>query len=144
MRKRFSDDCDDPKTIIGPEISFKGEISGSDSVDVKGRLEGNCNIAGLLRVWPEGTVTGKVTAQHVIVEGIMRGDIKVTGKAELRTACRMEGDIEAPSVAIAEGGFFEGQVTMLGGGGETPEVVTFAERRAGKTRQEAKDRRNCG
>jgi cytoskeletal protein CcmA (bactofilin family) len=57
-------------------------------------------------------ITGNVAAEACVVEGRIEGDIQVRGTVELRSNCRVTGDITAKSVAIAEGAIFEGGITM--------------------------------
>ena len=50
--------------------------------------------------------------QEVDVSGQVTGNISATDKVELKTQCRMVGDIKAPRILIADGASFKGNVDM--------------------------------
>jgi cytoskeletal protein CcmA (bactofilin family) len=127
-KRRFSDVEDGYDTIIGEKVTITGEVHGACNVDLHGTLEGN--IEGFLRLRQAGHIVGDVSAANVIIEGDVRGAVRAHGKAELRTACHVEGDLIAESVAIAEGGHFDGKITMAGRG-ESRQDVSFQEKRSG-------------
>ena len=62
------------------------------------------------------------------IEGELQGPLTVSGKVELRSTARVRGSIQAGSVALAEGCYFEGHIHMEAGpdgGGPT----SFQEKR---------------
>ena len=127
-RQRFGD-VDDYETVIGAGTTITGEVHGVGNVDLRGTLEGRLEIEGLLHVRAGARVVGDVTATNVIVEGEVRGEIRAVGKVELRTTCRVVGDLVAESVAIGEGGLFDGTITMSGRA-EPRHQVSFVEKRS--------------
>ena len=127
-RRRFTDEAEAFVTILGPDLSVEGNLSGSGSLEVKGTLEGKLSVDGLVWIRPKGSVDGEVKASSVVVEGSVVGSVRATGKVDLRKGCRVEGDITATSVAAADGSFFEGRIAMP----QTPEpeVVAYEEKRS--------------
>ena len=99
-------------TLIGKGIKITGEITGAASIEVYGEVDGTAGTEGTFRVREGGKVSGEVAARHVIVDGDLRGQIAAEQKIELHSSCKVRGDIEAKSVAIAEGALFEGSVKM--------------------------------
>lgn len=128
-KRRFSDVEGAYESVIGAKVTVTGEIRGVCDVDLHGTLEGNIELEGFLRIREGGRIVGDIAATNVIVEGEVRGSIRAHEKAELRSACRVEGDLIAESVAIAEGGHFEGKITMAGRS-EPREQVSFKEKRS--------------
>lgn len=113
--RRFTDQSSSPSTVIGKGIHVKGQITGSAPIEVWGSIEGKAGTEGLFWVREGGRVGGEIAATNVVVEGHVEGTIAAKEKAELRASCKVQGDLSAKTVAIAEGSYFEGQVQMDGG-----------------------------
>lgn len=113
--RRFTDQNSTSSTVIGKGIHVKGEITGSAPIEVWGSIEGKAGTEGLFWVREGGKVNGEIAATNIVVEGKVEGTISAKDKAELRSNCKVQGDLSAKTVAIAEGSFFEGRVQMGGG-----------------------------
>jgi cytoskeletal protein CcmA (bactofilin family) len=135
--RRFTDSQDRPGTVIGAGIQIKGEITGGDSVDIAGSLEGSSRVEGFFLVREGGRVVGPISAADVIVEGQVEGTLIEGRKVEIGAASRVKAQIKASVVAIAEGAYFEGQIDMSGEEGETARLA-FRERRKRDGRQEGR------
>lgn len=114
--KRNSDEA----TVVGKGIHIRGEITGSAPIEVWGSVEGVSGTEGTFRVREGGKVKGEIAASQVIVEGRVEGKVSAEHKIELQPTCHVEGNIAAKKVAIAEGAFFEGTVSMSGTPKPTP------------------------
>lgn len=124
--RRFTDQLDHA-TVILAGLRIEGDIEGGDSVEIGGTLEGNVRIEGLCRVRESGTVKGSIRARQVLIEGEVEGrDVKARERLELRSHARVRADLDAASVALADGCQFHGQIRMSGASGAT----TFKEKRA--------------
>ncbi len=128
-RRRFGDVESAYETVIGGHVTITGEVHGVCNVDLHGTLDGNIEIEGFLRIREGARIVGDIAATNVIVEGEVRGGVRALEKVELRSACRVEGDLIAESVAIAEGGHFDGKITMAGSP-ESRHQVSFEEKRS--------------
>lgn len=127
--RRFTDQSSASSTVIGKGIHVKGEIKGSAPIEVWGSIEGKAGTEGLFWVREGGRVGGEIAATNIVVEGHVDGTISAKEKAELRSNCKVQGDLTAKTVAIAEGSFFEGQVQMSSGGKGAQ--TNFKEKRSG-------------
>ena len=116
--RRFTDQTSTSSTVIGRGIHVEGEITGSAPIEVWGSIEGKAGTEGLFWVREGGKVDGEIAATNIVVEGEVEGTISARDKAELRSNCKVQGDLSAKTVAIAEGSFFEGRVHMGGGGAQ--------------------------
>lgn len=112
--RRFTDRFDEPTTILEAGVTIRGSLSGCGGVELGGVLEGDIEAAGLVRVRNSAKVTGRLIAAAAIVSGRVEGDILVTGALELQSGCHVVGNLTAASVAIADGAFFDGRITMAG------------------------------
>jgi cytoskeletal protein CcmA (bactofilin family) len=126
--RRFTDSRERPGTVIGASIKIKGELTGGDSVDLAGSLEGTSRVEGFYLVREGARVVGPIAAADVVVEGEVEGTLIEGRKVEIGAASRVRAHIRASVVAIAEGAFFEGQIDMSGEEGETARLA-FRERR---------------
>lgn len=98
---------------IGASISVVGNIKAKENFRVEGAIEGNVEVEGLLLIGEKGSVKGDVKANEVVVEGSVEGNIVSEKRLELRLSGRIKGDIKAQRVAIADGAFFNGQLTTI-------------------------------
>lgn len=126
--RRFTDRLDRPTTILEAGVTLRGALTGCGGVELAGVVEGDVEAAGLVRVRPGAKVAGRVTAQAAVIEGTVEGDIEVTGALELRPGCHVVGNLSAAAVAVAEGAFLDGRITM-GGAQAEREQIAFVERR---------------
>jgi len=122
--RRFTDPHR-PATTIPAGIRIRGELTGGDSVDLAGALEGPLATEGGCHVRESGRLHGPLSAADVRIEGEMEGRIDARGKVELGARSRVRADIHASGIAVAEGCQFDGQVHMDSG----QERVTFEEKR---------------
>lgn len=99
-------------TIIGPDATFKGELSFEKGLRLQGRLEGKINTAGRLHVAKEAKMQADVDAGAVIVEGEVKGNLNATDRIELKQSARYEGDLRASKLVVDEGAVFSGHVSV--------------------------------
>ncbi len=126
--RRFSDQVGEMDTILGAGVHIQGELKGKANVEVRGSFDGIAEFGGLLYIHEGGKFKGQASATNVIVEGQLEGNVSASEKVELRASGRINGDIQAASVAIAEGCFYEGRIEMRGDR-VTRDRVSFREKR---------------
>jgi cytoskeletal protein CcmA (bactofilin family) len=98
-------------TVIGRSMKVRGEFSGSDDLLVDGEIDGVVRLASSrLTVRPEGLVRAMVLAQDVIVMGRIEGEIRATGRVELRNGAVVVGDVYAGRLSMEEGAVLRGKV----------------------------------
>ena len=102
----------DYPTILGPDASFKGEMTFEKGMKVHGRLEGKITSPGRLHVAKEAKVQADVEAGTIIVEGEVHGNLLASDRIELKQSSRYEGDLTASKLVVDEGAVFKGHVTV--------------------------------
>lgn len=102
-------------THISSGIKIKGEITGRADVVIDGEFEGRVDVQAPVVVGSQGAVQGDIVAKSVQVSGKVVGNVRAGERFELETSGRIEGDVTAPRVIIAEGAYFKGNVEMTGG-----------------------------
>lgn len=127
--RRFTDQLDSGSSRIGRDVTLTGDLHGTGDLVVEGKVNGNLELEGLVWVRPGGRIEGDLRAVDAVIEGDVVGNVHVSHKLELRASCRVLGDLDAQGLAIAEGGHFEGSITMAG---RSParSAVSFTEKRS--------------
>jgi cytoskeletal protein CcmA (bactofilin family) len=121
-------------TVIAPESRLQGTIAGTADVLVEGFFEGRAEVEGAFVVGQRGKVQGNLRARVVRIAGSVVGNVEAAERVELLSTGRIEGDVLAPRVAIAEGGFCQGRIEMTraraaaqGTGGTEPQRAEVRE-----------------
>ena len=115
--RRFTDAVPGRATVIRSGLKIKGELTGAGALELAGDFEGPLKVDGLCHLLETGRIEGPVTAGDAVIEGELKGSLTVLGKVELRATASVRGDINARSVALAEGCYFEGHIHMEAGEG---------------------------
>jgi cytoskeletal protein CcmA (bactofilin family) len=98
---------------IGKSVVIKGELAGSEDLTLEGQVEGQIELRQhVLTIGPHGRIKAEVFAKTVIVLGEVVGNITASEKIDIRDNGKVDGNIVAPRVAIAEGAHFRGSVDM--------------------------------
>ena len=98
---------------IGKSISIKGDVEGGEDTVIEGRVEGRVSLKSHhLTIGPNGEVQGEVAASQVTVVGKVMGNVIATERIEIRDSGRVEGDLVAPRLAVAEGAWINGAIKM--------------------------------
>jgi len=99
-------------TVIGSSLVIDGEISGDEDLVIQGTVKGRISLKESLFVESSGVVEADIETQNVEIAGRVTGNISASDKVELKTDCRVVGDIKAPRILIADGAAFKGNVDM--------------------------------
>jgi cytoskeletal protein CcmA (bactofilin family) len=130
--RRFTDSAAPCATRLG-RLQVRGMLTGTDSVELSGTFDGPISVDGFCRVNEGGRVTGDVTAEDAVIAGDVQGRVTVIGRLEMWAHARVLADVEAGTVAIAEGCFIDGRIHMRGSeAGSQP--TTFKEKRRRRKR----------
>jgi len=99
-------------TVIGPDASFKGELTFEKGLKIQGKFEGRINTPGRLHIAKEAKLQADVEAGSIIVEGEVRGNLNASDKVELKNTARYEGDLTASKLVVDEGASLVGHITV--------------------------------
>jgi cytoskeletal protein CcmA (bactofilin family) len=101
------------QATIGKGLVIKGEISGSESLFVDGKVEGSINLTGnRVTVGRNGQVAANITAREIVVLGKVRGNIIATDRVDIRSEGALTGDVTAARISIEDGAFFKGGIDI--------------------------------
>ena len=94
-------------TTIAEGLKVKGSITAEGLVKVHGHVEGDLHCTSLI-ISRKASVTGGVEADHVMVNGRVKGPIR-GGNVLLKSDAHVDGDIEHQTLAIEKGAYFNGR-----------------------------------
>jgi len=116
----------EPATI-GASIHFKGDLSGEEDFVIQGKVEGSIGLKkNNLTIGKNGRVHANVTANIIVVEGELQGDMFGNEKVIIRKTGNVLGNIVSPRVTLEDGAKFKGSIEM-----EPKAVDSFAAPGAG-------------
>jgi cytoskeletal protein CcmA (bactofilin family) len=102
----------DYTTILGPDATFKGELSFEKGMRLHGKLDGSITTPGRLHVAKEAQMEASVEAGAIILEGEVRGNLTATDRIEMKPTTRYEGDLTTSKLVVEEGAQFRGHVSV--------------------------------
>jgi cytoskeletal protein CcmA (bactofilin family) len=99
-------------TIIAAGTTIAGDIDCAGVLKVEGTIEGSVHRARQVLLAREGAIHGSVTAQEVVVGGVIDGNVQAGDRLELQSSAVVNGDIATKSIVVMEGARINGSVKM--------------------------------
>jgi cytoskeletal protein CcmA (bactofilin family) len=107
------------QATIGKSLVVKGELSGSESLYVDGKVEGAINLPGnRVTVGRNGQVAANIMAREIVVLGKVRGNCQASDRVDIRSEGSLTGDVVAARISIEDGAFFKGGIDIRKPGAE--------------------------
>jgi len=100
----------DSATTIGPGITLKGELRGAGPVTVLGQFEGDVVLDGTLHVGPDGRVDANITAEAIVIGGVVRGNLSADTRVEILPTGTLAGTVKSGSFRAADGASVKGEI----------------------------------
>ena len=101
------------QATIGRSLCIKGEITGSESLFIDGKVEGTINLSdNRVTIGRNGDVKANVSAKEVVVMGKLHGNVAVTDRVDIRAEGALSGDVVAHRLSIEDGAYFKGSVDL--------------------------------
>jgi cytoskeletal protein CcmA (bactofilin family) len=114
------------ETVIGRESAVQGTIRSEHSIRIQGGAQGEIECKRSVFVEEGARVSAKITASEVTISGELDGQVFSSGRVEIKPTGRVSGEVNAPSLVMLEGAFFDGQLRMKNRG--QPEDATTPDR----------------
>jgi cytoskeletal protein CcmA (bactofilin family) len=100
-------------SCLGSSLVIKGQISGSEDLQVDGKVEGPISLQGQkLTVGPAGKLSSEIAAREVIVHGNVTGNLQVQDRVEVKKDASVIGDIRAARISVEDGAYFKGRIEI--------------------------------
>ncbi|CAM8637507.1 CcmA Integral membrane protein CcmA involved in cell shape determination [Comamonadaceae bacterium] len=80
----------------------------------------------ILVISDSASITGSITADHIIINGAVKGPIHARRMLELQPKARIEGDIEYAALEMHQGALIAGQLRPMLLGEEKPTLKLAA------------------
>ena len=104
------------QATIGKSLVIKGEVTGSESLYIDGRVEGSINLSGnRVTVGRNGVVAANINAREIVVLGKVRGNLTASDRVDIRSDGSLTGDVVAARISIEDGAFFKGGIDIRKG-----------------------------
>ena len=109
------------QATIGKSLVIKGEVTGSESLYIDGRVEGSINLTGnRVTIGRNGVVAANISAREIVVLGKVRGNLTATDRVDIRSDGSLTGDVIAARISIEDGAFFKGGIDIRKSGQQQP------------------------
>ena len=101
------------QATIGKSLVIKGEVTGSESLFIDGKIEGSINLPGnRVTVGRNGNVSANVSAREIVVLGKIRGNVTASDRVDIRSEGSLIGDVSAQRISIEDGAYFKGGIDI--------------------------------
>src|SRR3954464_2344866 len=101
------------QATIGKSLVIKGEVTGSESLYIDGKVEGSIQLPGnRVTIGRNGQVSANINAREVVVLGKVRGNLNASDRVDIRNEGSLTGDVVAQRISIEEGAFFKGGIDI--------------------------------
>src|SRR5438874_11003893 len=101
------------QATIGKSLVIKGEVTGSESLYIDGKVEGSINLQGnRVTVGRNGQVTANINAREIVVLGKVKGNLNASDRVDIRNEGSLTGDVVAQRISIEDGAFFKGGIDI--------------------------------
>jgi cytoskeletal protein CcmA (bactofilin family) len=101
------------QATIGRSVVIKGEVSGSESLYIDGRIEGTVNFGEhRVTIGRNGSVAANINAREVVILGKVQGNIQVTDRLDIRSEGSLTGDVITQRISVEDGAILKGSVQV--------------------------------
>lgn len=101
-------------TLIGPQVTIRGDLEFSGGLYVEGRIVGRVTAAqgqkGVLMLAENGSIEGEVRAPVVMIDGRLDGDVHAGERCELASKARVTGNVHYRVVEMHAGAQLTGRL----------------------------------
>jgi cytoskeletal protein CcmA (bactofilin family) len=100
-------------THIGRSVVIDGEFTSDEDLTIEGTLKGTVHIReATLTIGEPARVEADIHGARVVVHGTLRGSITASVRIELGATAKVDGNLSADRVVIADGARFNGSIDM--------------------------------
>jgi cytoskeletal protein CcmA (bactofilin family) len=101
------------QATIGRSLVIKGEVTGSESLFIDGRIEGTINFADhRVTVGRNGQVAANINAKEVVIMGKVNGNVTCTDRVDIRSEGSLTGDVITHRISVEDGAILTGSIQV--------------------------------
>jgi cytoskeletal protein CcmA (bactofilin family) len=111
-------------TVLGAETEFFGELEFTDNLVINGTFSGTITSGGHLEIAKSAVCSvDSIKTESIVILGQVNGNIEAPERIEMKSGCKITGDIVTDRLRIADNVDFHGQVTMIERNVEVPQDI---------------------
>jgi cytoskeletal protein CcmA (bactofilin family) len=100
-------------SVLGPTLTFKGELSADEDLVIQATVEGTiAHQTKNLIIGEHGKIRADIRASVIIVEGSVEGDLYGDEAVIVKKSGRVNGNVFAPRISLEDGATFNGRIEM--------------------------------
>jgi cytoskeletal protein CcmA (bactofilin family) len=101
-------------TLVGPQMTIRGDLQFSGGLYVEGRILGKViaeeGKPAMLTLAENGSIEGEIRAPVVVLNGRMEGDVHAEERVELASKAQVRGNVHYKVVEMAAGATLTGRL----------------------------------
>lgn len=101
-------------TLIGPQMTIRGDLQFSGGLYVEGRIVGKViaeeGKPAMLTLAENGSIEGEIRAPVVVLNGRLDGDVHAEERVELASKAQVKGNVHYKVVEMAAGAMLTGRL----------------------------------
>jgi len=98
-------------TVIGEGYVFTGDLHGTTSIRIEGKIVGNVTVEGGVVLGEKGIIEGDIRTRSAIIYGTVNGNVKAT-QLEIKNTGNIHGDIDTDMLEVEMGAVYNGKLNM--------------------------------
>jgi hypothetical protein len=118
------------KSLVAQGARVVGDIFFAEGMRVECIITGNVRPVdsnpSILVIAESAVITGAVSADHIIINGTVKGAVSARMMLELQPNARIEGDVEYGALEMHQGALIAGRLTPILGNEPMPAFATEA------------------
>ncbi len=108
---------------IGKSLAIKGEVSGSESLHIDGRVEGSIDLPGqCVTVGRNGIVSANITAREIVILGTVQGMMTASDRLHISSEGALTGNVLTQRISLEDGAYFKGGIDIRKGNADKHEI----------------------
>ena len=101
------------QATIGRTLVIKGEVSGSESLYIDGKIEGTLTFKDhRVTVGRNGSVQANISAREVVIMGKVTGNVECSDRVDIRSEGTLNGDVVSARISVEDGAMLRGSVQL--------------------------------
>jgi cytoskeletal protein CcmA (bactofilin family) len=116
------------KSLVAQGARVVGDIYFAEGMRVECSITGNIRPVdsnpSILVIAESAVITGGVSADHIIINGTIKGPVSARMMLELQPNARIEGDVEYGALEMHQGALIAGRLSPILGDAPMPALAT--------------------
>lgn len=112
MAKSNNNVVADTLNKIVTNTQIVGDVNSQTNIRVDGNIKGTLKVKGKLVLGEKGTIEGEIHCESAEIEGVITGNIAVTGLLSLKSTSKIVGDVTTQKLSMETGAVHNGLTSM--------------------------------